>query len=136
MLGGAKPPRIRPFNAKVHFSRSCSANSWTGYVLHESRDIAYELVLRPEYDVNGELIGWELVLWDMSNSRRSLLEPTKPWHGLLPAFLVAMDFQSGPAKSGFGNERTFRLPIQGLMITMKIESFQSLTYYYCRCLCF
>lgn len=82
--------------------------------------LAPDSPLKPEYDVGGRLLGWDLILQTATRPSRNLLEPRGNWRGLQPWMLRANDLAAGPDKSAFGRERTFR-PADRMLIAIRIE---------------
>jgi hypothetical protein len=72
------------------------------------RGVTYRTTLRPEKNVEGDIILVDLIL-TFRGEGRNLLEPKGNWHGIQPFDFGARDLEHGVAASIFGGDRVFPL---------------------------
>jgi len=110
------PDLVMPQRFEVHFSRSCSPNAWIAAVASRRPGISLQLSVMPEFDISGNLLGWQVALVNLRAPDKNLLEPRGNWHGLQAYDLMATDFRQGPERSAFGRSRRIDLPEKGVLV--------------------
>jgi hypothetical protein len=105
------------FLAYPHQSRSPERSH-----VFRSHGESYRFGLVPDWDTEGHLIVFELVLERASHSGQpeNLLDPTGMIHGYQKWTFGATDFAHGPGKSGYGTTRIVDLPKRGLSVRIDV----------------
>jgi hypothetical protein len=88
---------------------------------------AYRFRLNPERDVDGTLLGFQLVM-EGANSRSgrgpNLLDPTGRLHGYQKWDFLASEFVRDDAPPGWGDSRTIHLANRGLEVQINVVRFK------------
>jgi hypothetical protein len=113
---------IAPKQMQAEFLRKDSKEMWTDYIYSSNGTELYVLSFEPQVDVGKRVIGIDLVLRDVKNSKKNenLLNPPDIWHGLQPYSFMAQDLLHGANESAFGRERSIAVRSRGLHFTVEL----------------
>jgi hypothetical protein len=78
----------------------------------------YWATLKPEKDVDGNIVLIDLVL-TRTGRARNLLEPKGNWHGIQPFDFGARDFRHGATRSIYGTDRIFPIGRERLRVHVR-----------------
>ena len=111
---------VLPLNVELSYTRQSSMNAWLGVVSTATKQHAYELRVGPELDTRGEIVAWDVSLYDAERRGRNMLAPRGQWHGLQAFTIAAGDLKLGAEKSAFGSTRTIKVEEVGAAVRIQI----------------